>query len=61
MKMEMECTKLKFKRHNQNTLIKHEWNQHQSMVNRSEMKIGSQERSNIFLVFFGIKIMHKIK
>jgi hypothetical protein len=31
------------------------------MVNRSEMKLRSQETIKIFLVFFGIKIILELK
>ena len=49
---ENEMDKEEFKWHNQNTMVKCEWDHHQPMVNKSEMKIRSQEMSNIFLVFF---------
>jgi hypothetical protein len=35
--------------------------QPQSMENRSEMKLTSQETIKIFLVFFGIKIILELK
>ena len=37
---------------NQQSLTKDRWDQGQRIVNRSKMKIRSQETNTIFLVFF---------
>jgi hypothetical protein len=52
--MEMEWS-------NQQALTKDIWNQGQTIVNRSKMKIRSQETNKIFLVFFKSKIILELK
>ena len=52
---------MEFKWNKQSTLTKDEWNQGQTIVNRSKMKIRSQETNKIFLVFFNIKIKLELK
>ena len=46
---------------NQQALIKDRWNQGQTLVNRSKMKLRSQETNKIFLVFFKSKIILELK
>ena len=52
---------LNFKWNKQSTLTKDEWNQGQPIVNRSKMKLRSQETNKIFLVFLKIKIILELK
>ena len=52
---------MKFKWNKQSTLTKDEWDQGQTMVNRSKMELRSQETNKIFLVFFKIKIILELK
>ena len=52
---------MEMKWNNQQALTKDREDQGQTIVNRSKMKIRSQETNKIFLVFFNIKIKLELK
>ena len=52
---------MEMKWNKQQALTKDREDQGQTIVNRSKMKIRSQETNEIFLVFFKIKIILKLK
>ena len=58
---EEERALMEIKWSNHHTLTKGRWNQGQTLVNRSIMKLRSQETNKIFLVFLRIKIILELK